>query len=79
MVSPFTSHNPAVKVSAGDCFSLVLDSQGEVYSCGKGNFGRLGHGDQNSKNEMTAVKYFTENGIVVKDIEAGGRHALVMT
>lgn len=32
------------KVCCGDGFSLALSAKGKVYSCGKGNLGRLGHG-----------------------------------
>ena len=38
----FTIADPAIKVCAGDGFSIALDSHGQVFSCGKGNFGRLG-------------------------------------
>lgn len=42
MMAEFSIKCPAVKVCAGDGFSIVLNSQGDVFSCGKGNFGRLG-------------------------------------
>jgi len=38
-----TSFNRAVKIGAGDGFSVVLNEIGEVYSFGMGNYGRLGH------------------------------------
>jgi alpha-tubulin suppressor-like RCC1 family protein len=38
----FLMSNPAKKIQAGDGFTLILSEQGHVYSCGKGNFGRLG-------------------------------------
>lgn len=40
----FSDKKKAKQVSAGDGFSLILSQDGEAYSCGKGNFGRLGHG-----------------------------------
>jgi alpha-tubulin suppressor-like RCC1 family protein len=41
-LSVFTRDNPGIKVAAGDGFSVFLDNHGSVYTCGKGNFGRLG-------------------------------------
>lgn len=41
-VDVFSRVIPGVKILAGDGFSLFLDKDGIVYSCGKGNFGRLG-------------------------------------
>ena len=43
-VTPFRAENPAVKVRAGDGFTVVLDLRGQVWICGKGNFGRQGNG-----------------------------------
>jgi len=44
-IPSFTSLLRAVKVQAGDGFSVILDEHGDVYTTGKGNFGRLGLGD----------------------------------
>ena len=63
-------------MSAGDCFSLALDDNHIVYSCGKGNFGRLGHGDQLDGNQMKAINYLSNK--VVIDIEAGARHSMAL-
>mmetsp|Transcript_28166 Transcript_28166/g.5134 ORF Transcript_28166/g.5134 Transcript_28166/m.5134 type:complete len:91 (-) Transcript_28166:196-468(-) len=40
----FGANNPACKVCAGDGYSAVLTQKGEVYTFGKGSFGRLGNG-----------------------------------
>ena len=71
--------NPAVKVCAGDGFSLALDAYGKVYACGKGNFGRLCTGENISLNSMTKINWFGAHQLSVRDIAAGGRHALVIT
>ena len=39
-VAPFCAQNPAVKIRAGDGFTVALDLRGQVWICGKGNFGR---------------------------------------
>ena len=38
-----TGDTRAIKVQAGDGFSAILTSEGEVYTFGLGNYGRLGH------------------------------------
>eukprot|EP00252_Welwitschia_mirabilis_P022759 TRINITY_DN6251_c0_g1_i1.p1 TRINITY_DN6251_c0_g1~~TRINITY_DN6251_c0_g1_i1.p1 ORF type:complete len:494 (-),score=80.95 TRINITY_DN6251_c0_g1_i1:335-1816(-) len=38
-----------IRVSAGDEHSVALDSNGHVYTWGKGYCGALGHGDENDK------------------------------
>ena len=78
-LSVFTRSNPGKKVCAGDSFSIFLDSNGFVYSCGKANFGRLGQGHQYSLNNPTKISWFAKNKIPISDIEAGGRHCLAIT
>ena len=46
-VPGFSSVNPVVQVAAGDGFSVFLTSDGMVYTCGKGNYSRLGQGHNN--------------------------------
>lgn len=79
IVAGFTISCPAVKVCAGDGFSVALDAYGKVYTCGKGNFGRLCTGEIMSLSSMTKINWFGANKLIVKDIAAGGRHALVIT
>lgn len=50
--------NPAIKIKAGDCFSMVVNSIGDLYTCGKGNFGRLGHGNEDNCYKMKIIEYF---------------------
>lgn len=39
------SHTPMVGIAAGSGHSCCLSADGRVYSCGRGDDGRLGHGD----------------------------------
>jgi alpha-tubulin suppressor-like RCC1 family protein len=43
-VKSFGSGNKAVSVSCGECFTLVLNEQNQLYSFGKTSHGRLGIG-----------------------------------
>lgn len=79
LVPGFSVQYPAVKVCAGDGFSVILNQKGEVYSCGKGNFARLGQGDTVSLNVPTKIQHFVQQGILVSDIAVGGRHCLAIS
>jgi alpha-tubulin suppressor-like RCC1 family protein len=58
LVDVFNKDKKGLKVCAGDGFSVFLTEWGEVFSCGKGNFGRLGHGRVESLNKATKIKWF---------------------
>jgi alpha-tubulin suppressor-like RCC1 family protein len=36
----------------------------------------LGHGNEKNQREIKKIMWFSENGIKIRDIEAGGRHCL---
>jgi alpha-tubulin suppressor-like RCC1 family protein len=68
-----------LRVCAGDGFSVFLDVLGNVYTCGKSAFGRLGQGHLYSLNNPTRIGFFSKNNILIKDVRAGGRHCLAIT
>ena len=78
-LSVFSKQNPGKKVCAGDGFSVFLDTLGQVFTCGKANFGRLGQGHLISLNNPCKITWFTKNKIKIKDVEAGGRHCLAVS
>jgi len=78
-IRPFSTAQPAVKVRAGDGFSVALDLNGHVWICGKGNFGRQGTGSIESNERMTKIEWFAKKKIKIADIEAGGRHSLAIS
>lgn len=51
---------------------MALTMEGEVYSWGNGDGGRLGHGDNNSKEEPTLISALIEHRIV--KIACGGTY-----
>ena len=51
---------------ASDGFSIFLSTVGDVYTCGKGNFGRLGHGHEMNVYALTKINWFASNGIRIK-------------
>ena len=49
-------HSKVTQVACGLDFTLILTQKGEVFSCGSGAFGKLGHGDQENKFLPTKVR-----------------------
>ena len=43
------------QVTCGSAFTLMLTSEGKVFSCGSGALGKLGHGDEMDKSLPTLV------------------------
>lgn len=73
------TNDPAIKVEAGDAFSVVLTHFGKVYTCGKGHYGRLGQGHTRNLNVLTEIDWFRKNKIQINDVAAGGRHVLAIS
>ena len=69
------------KVMAGGMFSMVLTSDGSLYSWGKNNYGQIGDGTTNNYNLAVAVK--TEGtpmaGKTVVDFSISNEHAVALT
>ena len=66
-----------VSVSAGNCFSLALDENGNVYSFGKNNKGQLGYA---SATEFSATPARIEalDGVTLSQISAGDASAIAI-
>ncbi|MDP2435421.1 MAG: hypothetical protein Q8P67_06735 [archaeon] len=60
------------QVAAGDSFSLLLASDGALYSWGMGTYGSLGHDD----NASCAVPRLVQALPPVREVAAGGFHVL---
>ncbi|XP_053720543.1 probable E3 ubiquitin-protein ligase HERC1 isoform X1 [Synchiropus splendidus] len=64
-----------VCVSAGYRHSAAVSEDGELYTWGEGDFGRLGHGDSNSRNIPTLVKDISNVG----EVSCGSSHTLALS
>mmetsp|Transcript_6301 Transcript_6301/g.18120 ORF Transcript_6301/g.18120 Transcript_6301/m.18120 type:complete len:425 (-) Transcript_6301:180-1454(-) len=67
-----------VQVACGGQHTLVLTDEGRVYSTGKGEFGRLGHGGSHDETEFREIEYFYDaddsvlaKGEAVKIVKVG--------
>ncbi len=64
------------QISPGEGHSLFLDTNGNVYSCGSGGSGRLGHGNTSTKSIPTLIQYFVNNNITILQVSGGSQHSL---
>ncbi|CAL8352432.1 unnamed protein product [Merluccius merluccius] len=64
-----------VCVSAGYRHSAAVSESGELYTWGEGDFGRLGHGDSNSRNISTLVKDISNVG----EVSCGSSHTIALS
>ncbi|XP_030832727.1 probable E3 ubiquitin-protein ligase HERC1 isoform X3 [Strongylocentrotus purpuratus] len=64
-----------VCISAGYRHSACVTDDGQLYTWGEGDYGRLGHGDSNSRNVPTLVKDVSNVGKVV----CGSSHTIAVS
>ncbi|XP_077974377.1 putative E3 ubiquitin-protein ligase HERC1 isoform X2 [Styela clava] len=64
-----------VSISAGYRHSACVTVGGELYTWGEGDYGRLGHGNNNSKNVPTLVRDINNAGQVI----CGSSHTVVVS
>ena len=64
---------PIKSIAAGWNHTLVLTERGDIYSCGYGFFGQLGHGDDESRTYFSHVSALGPKN--VERIYAGGNHS----
>jgi len=62
LVRNFVEQGEEVKqVACGSQHTIVLTSEGRLYSAGKGDFGRLGRGDTRDSAEFEEIEYFFQS------------------
>jgi len=66
-----------VAVSAGESHSLAITADGAVWSWGGGDYGKLGHGDQQSQLLPKKIEAFAGQRVVA--VSAGEYHSLALT
>lgn len=71
-----TLRNRGVRyIACGDDFSVFLTLDGNVYTCGSGTYGQLGHGTM--QTDMLPRAVLELMGTQCTQISCGGRHTLV--
>lgn len=78
MVESFQAYRAKAKcVSCGEKHSLILTDDGEVLSCGVGEYGRLGTGSTTDSTQPVTIESLLEFDIV--QVVAGASHSLALT
>jgi len=68
-----------IGVSAGHRHSVFLDARGNVYTCGDGSGGALGHGNLENQKLPMKVIFFANKGIKIMQISAGVDTTMVVS
>ncbi|DAZ94133.1 TPA: hypothetical protein N0F65_010377 [Lagenidium giganteum] len=63
---------------AGCEHSVLLTDQNEVFTCGQGDSGRLGHGDAQTRKVPTLIESFADGGLEPVAIAVGDKYNLVL-
>lgn len=75
-VSPESEFEQIKSIACGSKHVLALSIDGDVYSWGRGEFGRLGHGDTESKSHPYIIEDLMGKNVTA--IAAGGYHSGAM-
>ncbi len=76
----FNDKNP-IDVYMGPRHSAVVTENGDMYTFGSGNWGVLGHGNEDNvpHSAPKKVEYFAKNNIKIKKASMGDFHTLALT
>eukprot|EP00466_Bigelowiella_natans_P003691 jgi/Bigna1/45370/e_gw1.120.42.1 len=78
-VTGISARQRAIQVAVGSQHSIVLTSDGNVFTWGSGKNGRLGHGSVTNKSEPTRIEMFVGGtGHQVVQVAAGEAHSMVL-
>ncbi len=66
-----------IQIAAGGRHLVILNNKGEVYTCGFGGMGQLGHG--NTDDQFTPKKVTALNGKTIVFVAAGQYHTIAIS
>eukprot|EP01015_Nassula_variabilis_P027115 TRINITY_DN5500_c0_g1_i2.p2 TRINITY_DN5500_c0_g1~~TRINITY_DN5500_c0_g1_i2.p2 ORF type:complete len:126 (-),score=27.52 TRINITY_DN5500_c0_g1_i2:37-414(-) len=69
------TNKKVIQIAAGWNHSIVLTESFDLYTCGHGLYGQLGHGDEESRTSFTHVTQMA--GKNIDKVYAGGNHSWV--
>ena len=67
-----------IQIKAAEYYSLFVEENGNVWSCGNNNHGRLGVKNQNT-NFPARIPYFEQNKIRIIQVECGGNFGVALS
>ncbi|KAK9831792.1 hypothetical protein WJX74_009408 [Apatococcus lobatus] len=71
-----TKDSHFVRIAAGSSHSLALTGSGQVWACGAGRFGKLGHGSEEDQASITCIERLFPAGIV--QVACGENHSAAL-
>lgn len=77
LLTQFPRHHKIKKIASGAEHILLLTANGDIFSCGCGLRGALGHGDVNSYENPKLIEALA--GIKIIDIAAGSFHSVAVS
>jgi len=75
----YFNNSPVLMVACGCAFTVVLTTSGRVWTCGSGDLGMLGHGDQEDRNTLTEITASSFGNQEIGMIAVGAQHSLAIT
>lgn len=63
---------------SGGSHTVLLASDGTVFTFGHGGYGQLGHGDENNKNIPVPIEHDNISGKTITAVEAGIHHTILL-
>eukprot|EP01083_Nonionella_stella_P107539 311542_1 len=64
-----------INIAAGQNHSLCVSKDGEVYTFGDGDYGRLGHGNTDNQMVPKEVQFFKDKNIKIRECVGGYYHS----
>eukprot|EP01006_Ploeotia_vitrea_P040401 TRINITY_DN66423_c4_g1_i5.p1 TRINITY_DN66423_c4_g1~~TRINITY_DN66423_c4_g1_i5.p1 ORF type:complete len:194 (-),score=102.37 TRINITY_DN66423_c4_g1_i5:179-673(-) len=76
------AHGGVQQIAGGIHHTLILTNDGTVFSCGRGDYGRLGHGNQESivePREIVGLRALVGQGHRVVQVASGEGHCFAVS
>lgn len=77
-VIPELAEKTIIQIAAGEDFSVFLDAEGVVYTCGASDYGQTGHG-RGARYVLTPTPIRGLLGIPITKVSAGQYHVLALS
>jgi len=73
------NNSHVLMVACGCSFTVVLTIAGKVWTCGDGELGQLGHGNQEDQNQLIEIDAVRFQNMEIGMVAVGTRHSLAIT
>jgi alpha-tubulin suppressor-like RCC1 family protein len=74
------AQSPVLMVACGTYFTMILTRARQVWTCGNGDYGQLGHNNRHSRHQFTQIApELFGDGAIVSMIAVGYTHSMALT